>query len=169
MNEEPLLVLRPSFVNAFLPTLIKYILKIIFYIAVPIGAIYISLNVLQQTKMNVAIVMILFFLGSITLAILSLIIKVFVFTPKVEYRFYKHHLEVESKLLQIKKKSVPYNKITNINSEISLWDRMTNSGDLVIHTADENETGDIKILFLKNPLDLEKKIHALIVKTQRSK
>ena len=74
-------------------------------------------------------------------------------------------MEVESKLFKIEKKSLPYSQITNIDTQISLWDRITYSGDLIIHTADEKETGDIHLLFLKNPIEIEKQIHLLILKT----
>ena len=162
MAEEPLLVLRPNLINAFFPTLIKYILRTIFYIAIPLGIVFVITNSIQGKEINLYWVMGTIFLAGIVLSITILIIKVFIFTPHYKYRFYKHHLEVESKLLQIEKKSVPYNKITNIDAKISFWDRLTNAGDLILHTADEKETSDIKLLFLKNPLAVEKQIHHLI-------
>lgn len=168
MKEEPLLILKPSLINAFLPTLIKYVLKTILYLGIPIGLIFMVINLLQGNKTNFILFVGIIIFGSIVISLISLAIKIFIFTPAIEYRFYKNHLELEKKLINIERKSVPYSKITNINSEISLWDRITDSGDLIIHTADENKTGSLEILFLKNPLEVEKKIQILISKPKKN-
>lgn len=168
MNEKPLLTLRPNLINAFFPTFIKYVLKIMVYAGVPFLILTSLLKVLGVLKISLLFQIGIIFLASISIAAVSILLKIFVLLPKLEYRFYKNHLEVESKLFHIEKKSVPYNKITNINAKISLWDRLTNAGDLIIHTADEKETGDIHLLFIKDPLKIEKEIHSLIVKVQKN-
>ncbi len=167
MKEEPALILRPNLINAFFPTFLKSFFKITVYAGIPaiiLGTILIFLEILNY-KLGLLIGLTL--LTSLILAAVTILLKICVFMPKVEYRFYKNHMEVESKLFKIEKKSLPYDKITNIDTKISLWDRITNAGDLIIHTADEKETGDIHLLFLKNPLEMEKHIHSLIVKTHK--
>lgn len=167
MKENPLFILRPNLINAFFPTLLKYFFKIIIYAGLPLIILGIILNILKIISFNNYLMAFIIIFTSIIIATISLAIKIFILLPKLEYRFYNNHFEVESKLLNIEKKSVPYNKIVNINANISLWDRISHAGDLIIHTADEKETGDIHLLFLKNPLDVEKKIHDLILKTNK--
>ncbi len=165
MKEEPALILRPNIINAFFPTFLKIFFKIAIYVGIPLIILDVIVTLIKIRSDSLAIMIPLIIGACLILSILLILLKIFVFFPKIEYRFYKNHMEVESKLFKIEKKSLPYSQITNIDTQISLWDRITYSGDLIIHTADEKETGDIHLLFLKNPIEIEKQIHLLILKT----
>ena len=56
---------------------------------------------------------------------------------------------------------MPYNQITNITLNVTLWDRICKSGDLTLHTAEDNAP-DLKLKFLKSPKHIEKTIYNLI-------
>ncbi|MBT5029869.1 PH domain-containing protein [archaeon] len=87
---------------------------------------------------------------------------------RTSYKFYKTHIVVIKKIFGIKKSTVPYSKITNINAEISLWDRIVNCGDIYLFTAEQSEEGIIKLLYIKNPVKMEKKIHELILSHKKN-
>ena len=77
------------------------------------------------------------------------------------YYFHDDHVISEIKFLSIKRHSLPYSKITNITSNISIWDRICNAGDLVLYTA-EDKAPDLKLKHIADPEKIEKHIFSLI-------
>jgi len=78
-----------------------------------------------------------------------------------KYYFFRTHVQREFKFITVKKYSVVYNKITNIALDISVWDRISNAGDVVIHTAEDN-VPDLVLKYISNPEKVEQQIYTLV-------
>ena len=61
----------------------------------------------------------------------------------------------------IRTKSAHYSHIVNITTDITIWDRITNCGDVILHTA-EDKAPDVVLSFIENPEKIEKSIYRLI-------
>jgi len=167
MAHKLLFELRPSLINGFLPLLFKYLgttAKAGFaFLILAAGARFFGIVTYEYQTIVIAAIGL-----AIGLAILAWLIR-FLILPSLQYRFYEDHIEVEQKLLRIQKRTVRYDQITNISTDISLWDRLCNAGDIILHTAEHAEAGDIKLLYIKNPLEIEKKIHSTISMKKKEK
>jgi|TARA_Y100000310_G_C20284967_1_gene624423 hypothetical protein len=69
----------------------------------------------------------------------------------------------------IRTQSVPYTQIVNITTDISIWDRITKSGDIILHTA-EDKAPDVVLSYILYPDKVEKSIYRMVArqKTQRN-
>lgn len=83
-----------------------------------------------------------------------------------KYFFYKNHLTIQRKLFNIHKNSIVYNQITNLSTKMNIWDRISNGGKIILHTA-EDVSPDLELLSIKNTQTIEKKIHTLIKNTEK--
>ena len=167
MEESVILELRPNLVNGFLPVYIGYVAKISKWASIPI-TIAVILSLLTINPLNPGLTLILAGVGILTLALLSLIVRI-IMLGNLKYTFYKDRIEMHQQLFNIRRKSIRYSQITNITAEISVWDRICNAGDIILHSAEETEVGDLELRCIKNPYDIEKKIHELISQTQHKK
>ncbi|GEM_PF-2442085 len=166
--ENPALILKPNLMNALFPTLIKNTFYSSIIILVLSSGIYLaSLFKLidQQFEITTKLILSIIFI-TLVIACIPLIIKIIILY-NTKYYFYHGHLISEFELFIVKRHSVPYNKIVNIQLKVSLWDRICNSGNLILHTA-EDKTEDIHLNYIKNPTKIEHYIYELIHKIKTS-
>ena len=130
-------------------------MKNFFIILIPIIGLYFLTEFFIEIKYKLLI----FILLQLITPIIPLTVRIIVLS-NTKYNFYKNHLIKEFKFLSIKQQSIPYKHITNISINISLWDRLSNAGDIILHTA-EDETPDLILQYVKNPKALEKKIYKI--------
>jgi hypothetical protein len=155
--EKPIFTHKPSIINALFPVYAKNF----FITLLPLIAIYIGTSYFLEIPFKILI----FILTLIIIPIIPLTFKIIRIT-NTEYIFYKNHLIKEYEFLSITKQTIPYKHITNISIIISFWDRLSNAGDIVLHTA-ENETPDLVLQYVKNPKKLEKQILEITHKTDK--
>ena len=156
-------VLRPSIANALIPLLLKsafigFFISLIFYLLLSLLRNFIP--VFDDLKV--------FFLTS-SLFLIILILPVFarlIRLANTTYSFRKDHLVCETKFFFVTRHSVPYSQITNIRSNISVWDRFCNAGDIFIHTSDSQQ--DLVLYYLKNPHKVESMIYHLLSKSPKN-
>ncbi len=146
--EKPIFIHKPSIVNALFPVYAKNF----FITLLPIIGIYLATSYFIEIPFKILI----FILAQIILPFIPLTLKI-IKLANTEYKFYKNHLIKEYEFFSITKQTIPYKHITNISIIISFWDRLSNAGDIILHTA-ENETPDLTLQYVKKPKQLEKQI-----------
>jgi uncharacterized membrane protein YdbT with pleckstrin-like domain len=162
MNKKGPRVIKPSIVNALFPVFLRNFFYVLL-IGLPIFGLAILLNYLDIFSSAIWVLSLYYFGGAFILSILTETWNIILLWATT-YTFDHSHIKIERKIFSIKTKTVPYKHIVNTNTVISLWDRISNAGDVILHTAESTEAGDIKLLFIKNPLEVEKEIHSLILK-----
>ena len=164
--EEPLLKLKPSLLNALLPLFVKNLLYPSIFVIVAYGIIFLltTLKIISYSTSSIILYLIIIL---IVLTISPLIFKLIVLS-NTTYHFYKDHISYEFKFFKVTRHSIPYSQITNIESKISLWDRLSSAGDIHLHTSDERSENLI-IQYIKNPRKIEESIHVLINKSANKK
>ena len=165
MPEKILFEIKPSAINALFPLFLKNL----FYNSLwglGLALILIILKATIYTNWTFTFILILTITAIILISLL-LNLGNFISLKTTTYKFYKTRIVIEKKILSLKTRSAHYSHIVNTNLEISIWDRMINAGDLILHNAEDSSTGDIKLLFIKNPQKIEKKIHDLIAKNKK--
>lgn len=60
----------------------------------------------------------------------------------------------EFSLIAVRRLTVPYDKIVHINSDISIWDRISGAGDIHLRTA-EDKAPDLVLRFIPKPREVE--------------
>lgn len=160
-QEEPILVLKPSILNALVPT----ILKTVFYLII-LGSLFFGVFWLMQElnifnngyfqKYTLVFAFIAFLL------IIPVLVKLLLLY-NTHYVFYNKHVVVEFELFFVRRHSTPYHQIVNITSKISLWDRFCKAGDVTLHTA-EDRLPDLVLHYIKEPEKVESILYKLINK-----
>ncbi len=96
----------------------------------------------------------------LALTFLSISIK-FTTLKLTKYIFYENNAVKDFKFIIINRRSVMYDRITNITLKVSLWDRITGAGKIILHTGDD-ELPDIIMKYIKDPAKIEELIYSLI-------
>ena len=150
--EKPELTIKPNILNALLLVFLKYLLKL-GLIAFILFLLLLLIRTIGFFQISVSI-LILWFVSLVllfTLLLLSYRMFILSFTT---YYFYRTHLTSEFKFLVKKKFSVSYTQITNVTTDVSVWDRICNAGDIIVHTA-ENQSSDLTLYYIKDPDKIE--------------
>jgi len=163
--KKPLLILKPSIVNAIGPLLLRYsfhtlITIFIFWMIVKILKTSNIINSSFNTLLWIMIIILIRLILPITIKIILL--------SNTSYNFFQTHISKEFKLFTIKKQSIPYNQIVNISIDITIWDQICKAGDIILSTA-ENTEPDLKLKFIKEPEEIEIKVYNLINKNKTPK
>lgn len=148
-------------------SLLLLMVFIIIYIAVTIGKNYIPLDGLEYMK-DIDVIGIFNIVG-----IILIIIQFIVFISKTvlqivqykstRYSFYDDHMIYEDSFLNQHKKVIRYNNVREIEIRRMIWDRLNNSGVIIIYTNAENETSNGLILYsIKNTDYWYKKIDEVV-------
>ncbi len=155
--QKPIYVLQPDHINSLIPEFVKSFIKSIILTLIIFSIVTVA-NVLEIADWRIS-------RGQYFLIVLLLTIipNIFVFFSLwiTQYIFYKDHVVVEQRFIFVRRKSAPYNKITNISTEVSIWDRLCEAGDLTLHTA-EDTSPDIKLRYVENPEEVEEMIYRLM-------
>ena len=136
-GEQSLLTLKPSIHNALFPYFMKNILYSLF-VAVPLFLIIFGLNKIFTLPIS----------NTAAFSWLTTLALVFSFLPLIfealilhntRYLFFKSHIVTETEVINLVRHSARYDQITNIITEIYLWDKIPNEGFLVLHTEDNSK------------------------------
>ncbi|MGV8163028.1 MAG: PH domain-containing protein [Candidatus Nanoarchaeia archaeon] len=162
-DHEPLLVVKPLLVNAFFPVFLKN-----FFFALIFSAILFGISLILEF-FNIQIIPLawsvaVFIFLALILAVIPIFAKIFnlAFT---RYLFYETNVVKEFRFILVKRRSVIYQRITNLNVDIDIWDKLCGAGDITLHTADEDP--DIVLKYIKHPEEIEHKIYSLIRKENK--
>ena len=160
MKKEEL-ILKPNIVNGIIPIFLKNFTDS-FLIVLLIGGVSFllkELGVIKYTNSSIitGLIILLF-----VMSLFSVLFKILLIS-NTRYYFYKTHVVSDFQLIKIKRMSVPYNQIVNITVDVSLWDRLCNAGDIIIHTA-EDKAPDLTLFYIKNPKKMELSIYKMIHK-----
>lgn len=77
------------------------------------------------------------------------------------YYLYKTRVEVKYEFFVMRKYSANYNQVVNLKTIVNIWDKITSSGDIIVHTA-EDTSNDLRLEHVKNPEEVEKKLNKLL-------
>ena len=160
--KKSVLTLRPSLVNALFPLFFKNFLffGVVVFFVYFLGSIFLNFFDFFWPSVN------LVFLVIFVLTLLSISFKLVVL-GLTKYVFYESHAVKDFEFIIIRRRSVVYNRITNISLKVSLWDRLTNAGTIRIHTGDD-EVPDMVMNYIKNPSKVESLIYSLIHKKNKN-
>jgi uncharacterized membrane protein YdbT with pleckstrin-like domain len=161
---KPLFVLKPNITNALFPLFIRNFIYSILFCGV-LFAVYTLLTWLKILSINLEWTIAFFIILAFLISLIPLTSKIVILLC-TKYIFYEESLIHQFKFINIKKDSVIYSRITNINLDITLWDRVCKAGDLTIHTADDTMP-DIVLKYIKNPEEVEHKIYSLIKRSNK--
>lgn len=157
--EKPLLEIKPSIINALGPLFLKYVWYSLL-ISIIGGVIAWLIDLVGLANLSPLNTGLIVFGIAVLLSLLWMLERIIIlrFTT---YFFYKGHVASQFNFIIIKSLSAVYDQIVNVKVEISIWDRLCNAGDIILHTA-EDIAPDVRLLFIKNPLQMEQSIHRLI-------
>jgi len=151
--EKPLLILKPSIINALVPTIIKNAVYSLVIVVVLYGvAMLFELGgyMLPNAIFLLIVLWVVLIVGSVAFKIIGLL--------ATNYYFFRHHVQREYKLFVLKIHSIPYNQITNISTHISVWDRICRAGDIILYTA-EDVGPNLILHYIKDPAKIERNIY----------
>ncbi len=157
--EPPLLTLKPSVFNALFPLFLKYAL-ITSVPALLLYGLYRLLHLFGLITLAPAAVVSALVVLVIAAALAPLLVKTIILA-NTRYSFYRTHIVREFSFLVVRRISVPYTHIVNLKTDISIWDRLSRSGDIILHTAEE-QSPELVLQFVKHPRRVEQAIHELI-------
>ena len=165
--EKPLLVLRPNFINALVPIFLRNLFYFLIVSSILYG-LYFALRSVMVLDFSIRQIILGLLILSVLIVFLPLIIKIIILFNS-RYYFYKTYFMKEFEFFIIRTQSVPYTQIVNITTDISIWDRITKSGDIILHTA-EDKAPDVVLSYILYPDKVEKSIYRMISrqKTQRN-
>ena len=147
--------LRPSVVNALVPELLGKVIVpggIITVIGIVLASITPdSIPILASLK---AIVSGFGFYLIVWGVLLIPFVWTIIMLSRTVYRFGSVSVTREFSLISVRRLTVPYDKIVHLKTRISLWDRISGAGDIIIHTA-ENNAPDLTLRFIPKPQKVE--------------
>lgn len=152
---------KPSIANAVLPLYLKNLFK-----AVLLVILYYLIG-LVLGMIGIGIPIIAWYWG-ILIAILGALIPLtieIVVLSCTTYQFYDSYVEKEFRFFSVNRYSVPYHQIVNVDVQISLWDRISSAGDMVIHTA-EDAKKDLHLLYVPNTEEVQALLYTYISSSQ---
>jgi hypothetical protein len=155
MDEKPLFSEKPHLINAIIPLFLKNITKniLIFTAVLLIWIMVKKLNVVSSPYWLI-VVFVLIAASAYAFILSSWKLIILYFT---RYHFYSSYLLSEFKFFRIKRHIVPYNRITDLIIDMSLWDRICGAGDIGIKTADDSSP-DLVLYYLPKPEEIQRKI-----------
>lgn len=162
-KKKPNLVIKPSLINALVPMFLKSFFAYFFiflglYFLIDLISIFFNSLVYNISFVNLLILVLIFSLISISVKLI--ILK---FTT---YYFYDISGVKEFNLIIIRRRSVVYSRITNVSLKMSVWDRITRAGKIILHTGDD-EVPDLILNYVKKPRQVEDLIYSLIHKKNK--
>ena len=160
--EEPILTLKPNMLNAIFPVILANLFYAALLSSLIYGMTYVfgRFNIIDiPGKFIIALVIFL----SILIFPTCFYLLVLNFTS---YDFFPTRVSKEFNFLVLKKHSVPYNQITDIVTDITLWDRVSKAGNIVLHTAEE-KSPNLVLRYIKEPEQVEEKIYSIIRSTSK--
>lgn len=157
--EKPLLVLKPNLLNALLPVFAKSLLRSSFITLILFSLFYFlsTIDIVEYPNESIN-----YFLMSV-LAIFSIgpfLIKI-VILKNMKYYFYREYVMSEFELFRLDRHAVPYNQITHVGLDISVWDRLSHAGDIKIFAGQETEAS-LVLHYVSEPKKVENAIFRIL-------
>ena len=139
-TQNPKFVLKPNIKSALLPTILPTaVIFIVLMIGTIIGSIVSGAFFLPFT----------FFIGFVVLGGFQLIPTYFDLRRR-EYRFFSDRLEYVDGWIVVNRHVVPYKKVTDMVLRKGIWNRMMNTGTVVLITAG-SVSGQTQLVHIDNP------------------
>jgi hypothetical protein len=161
--EKPALTLKPHIIGAVVPMVLRNGV----YSAIAAFVLYAVLTVFRRTQVvslsTNGIVFLVVVVG-VFLAIIPLLFKV-ILLYNTNYYFFRTHVVKEFELVKVSRQSVPYRQIANITINMTLWDRVIGSGDMILHTADDNAP-NLMLDYIEEPHKIEAALYKVMKKSQ---
>lgn len=154
------LVIKSNMFNALFLELIKqFFVNFVFFL--PLFVIYLvveyllELNYQNQAIFSLIFLTLIFSLFKISSKLITIVTTYYIFTPS--------SMEKATGIISKKSHSLHYSQITDIELSQTLWDRMCNVGDLIIHTANDeyvtkHKKGSLILKDIKKPQQLKRQI-----------
>lgn len=163
--ENPVMTLKPSIINALLPTYMKWFFYCLL-VAFGFFIVYIILKAANVVPYSFGFAVLFLLLMASGIALIPLAIRI-LSLANTNYYFYDTHVVSEFKFFKIKRYSVPYHQIAQVTMDMSFWDRFCKAGDIVLHTA-EQKAPNLVLYYVKNPHELEHRLYSLVHKHKTS-
>ncbi|HDD46472.1 MAG TPA: PH domain-containing protein [Candidatus Aenigmarchaeota archaeon] len=78
-----------------------------------------------------------------------------------EYRFFSDRVEFYEGFLNVNRKIVRYDRVTDISLNKSVWERIWGTGTILLNTAG-SPFSEVKLSYIKNPEDIYEKIQNIL-------
>lgn len=156
--EQPIVIVKPSIMNALFPLFLRNVVYALLFVMLVNIVAYI-LQFFAVITYSSASVLIWSIVAILVLSIVPLLYRIFILS-NTTYYFFNTHILSEFKFIMSDRHSLPYNQITNIEVDVSLWDRLCKAGDMILHTAQEVEPS-LTLYYLKEPAEIERLIYRL--------
>lgn len=157
---------KPKIIVALLPTFLRNILYAIPFTIVLFGIYYI-IDIFANFELQNEVILFGIITFILIISILPLIAKIVIMTS-TRYLFYKTHVVSEIRLIKVKRQSMPYHQIINLSVHVNLWNRLWNTGDIILHTAEESAP-DLILSYIYNPSEIENSIYRMINSSKPNK
>ena len=167
-NPNELIIKSNTFNALFLEFLKQLFVNLIFFL--PLFLIYLvfeyvlNLNFRNTAVLSLIGITLLYSLYKISYELFIIKITKYIFTP--------YTIEKRSGLFSTTSHSLSYSQITDIELNMSFWDKLCNVGDLVIHTANDsviNKKVKASMILrdIKNPTQLKQEMLLKVNAKQR--
>lgn len=167
-KSKALLTLKPHMSNALIPLFIRNLVYSFIIVTGFYGLIYLTqiIGVFHIVTFNAMEFYLIFLISLFLVAFIPLSWKIIILY-NTQYFLFSDRIEKNFELLVVRTKSVNYDKIIDITIDISIWDRICRSGDIIFHTA-EDKSPELKMSFIKHPERVEDLIYTIIQKNKNN-
>ena len=146
--------------NSLFPDFIKHFFYNLFIFGI-LYLIYFLINLFYDLPYKFETISILIFL-TIFISFIK-ILKDLIVLLNTKYFLYETHIEKKFKFFKIENHSINYSQITDIQIKINIWDRICKTGDIILHTGNDDygnskKSNDLIIKDIKNPQKIKQKI-----------
>lgn len=163
------LVLKPNIINALLPRFLRHTFWNGFFF-LSLYLIYMVLDFYFNFGFNLEMILALIFF-TLFFSFIK-ILKDLVVNLATSYIFYPYSVEMKFDFFIQNSHSASYSHVTDIHVEKTIWDRLCNVGDIVIHTSNDSAhkegKGALVLKDIKNPEKLQQEINKRIFELSRS-
>ncbi|PLW79773.1 hypothetical protein C0585_06090 [Candidatus Woesearchaeota archaeon] len=159
-NERtPLFILKPNLANGMIPIFVK---RFFFYVSIILPLFIILLILKKFTNIGPSSATLSTYMIIIGILIVSFsMIRQIIIYYNSTYFFYEDSIKYEFEFINIKEKILPFKLITRLDTDISLWDRITKSGDIIIYSANDSKP-DLRLAYIKDIDEIRYRIEKLI-------
>lgn len=156
--------IKPDFLASIIPYYLHWVWRFSLAALLAYGIVRLldelSILVVSETALRIALVIIVL-LGSFVSS-KHRMIKL----HQTKYLFYDTHVVIQTKMLNVKKQSMPYYQISKVTNNSNLLQRITRVSDIILHRISGS---DFVLKSVKHPDDIEHKIYKFLKKAQNLK
>jgi len=160
-EEKPYIVLKPRAVVAIFPALIGNLLIIGLPLVFVVSYLLSTTSIVGQAVFSSTITTISFFLFVIFVIILLPPLFSYKNVKSREYRFFGDRIEFYEGFLNIDRKVVRYDRVTNVGFRKTIWDRLFGTGTIFLDTAG-SFISEINIGYITNSERVYEEVQRLV-------